>query len=332
MNWKELSELKQRLDTHRPLDPALVRNLENWFRIELTYTSNALEGNTLTRQETAVVVEKGLTVGGKSLHEHLEANNHAAAYDKVVSLARSRSPLYSIQTILLIHEFILKGIDDANAGIFRSIPVRISGSDVVLPNPHKVPSLMDEFASWLKASRNLHPVELAAEAHFRLVTIHPFVVGNGRTARLIMNFILIRKGYPPAIIRKRDRLRYLRALEQAQLGGSKEPFHRLIFQAVRRSLDIYLNAVTSPLEEDIADASTGPLLRIGALAKKTGETTATLRHWTKEGLLRVASTTPAGYQLFSSEMVDRAKTIRDLQQSRRLTLAEIRDHLAINTN
>ncbi len=159
----------------------------DWFRVELTYTSNAIEGNTLTRRETALVVEKGLTVGGKSLIEHLEATNHAHALDWVREQVTRQSANLKKEDILHIHDVILKGIDDANAGHYRSVPVRISGSSVVLPNPIKVSDLMQDFAQWLANEQGLHPVELVAEAHYRLVTIHPFVDGNGRSARLLMN-------------------------------------------------------------------------------------------------------------------------------------------------
>jgi len=242
MKYDVLSEKKDELDQYRPLDKALVNNLDEWFRVELTYTSNAIEGNTLTRRETALVVEKGLTVGGKSLTEHLEATNHAHALDWVKDQINRKPKSLTENDILNIHNIILKGIDDENAGHYRSVPVRISGSSVILPNPVKVPDLMQNFQNWFCESSKMHAVELAAEAHYQLVTIHPFVDGNGRTARLLMNLILMMEGYPPAIIRKRDRLAYIGALEQAQLGGSKDNYFKIIAKAVERSLDIYLKA------------------------------------------------------------------------------------------
>lgn len=242
MNFSKLTNKKKHLDSFRPLPDALVRNLDDWFRVELTYTSNAIEGNTLTRRETALVVEKGLTVGGKSLTEHLEATNHAHALDWVKEQIKRKPTALKEKDILHIHDVILKGIDDQNAGHYRSVPVRISGSAVILPNPLKVPDLMQDFAEWLSRNEGLHPVELGAEAHYRLVTIHPFVDGNGRCARLLMNMIFLMSGYPAAIIRKRDRLAYIGSLEKAQLGGSKEDYFKIIAKAVDRSLDIYLKA------------------------------------------------------------------------------------------
>jgi Fic family protein len=224
----KLTNKKKQLDSYRPLPEALLRNLDKWFRVELTYTSNALEGNTLTRRETALVVEKGLTIAGKTLIEHLEATNHAHTLDWVKEQIERKPQTLCEKDILRIHDIILRGIDDSNAGHYRNVPVKISGSAVVLPNPRKVPDLMEGFAEWLKDSQDLHPVELAAEAHYRLVTIHPFVDGNGRTGRLLMNMILLMRGYPAAIIRQRDRLAYISSLEKAQLGGLKDDYVKII--------------------------------------------------------------------------------------------------------
>jgi Fic family protein len=320
-----ISAKKAQLDGFRPLSPNLVRNLEEWFVVELTYTSNALEGNTLSRRETAAVVEKGLTVGGKTLVEHLEATNHAKALAEVIRLSQLPTSQLSRGDLLRLHATVLHGIDDANAGQFRTIPVRISGSPVIMPNPTKVPDLMDAFLEWIVTNAAMHPVRLAAEAHYQLVTIHPFAGGNGRTARLLMNLILMQNGYPPAIIRTRDRLKYIGGLETAQLGGSKDGYEKVVVAAVDRSLDIYLKAVSG----ETADASTErepDLLRIGQLASNTGESNSTIRFWTKEGLLEMADTTAAGYTLYRPEMIQRVERIRELQRER-FTLSEIKQQL-----
>ena len=322
MKYDQLTQKKKELDGFRPLSPELAHNLDDWFRVELTFTSNAIEGNTLTRRETAIVIEKGITVGGKSLREHLEATNHAKALDFIYSIIQRSPSLISAEDILSIHDIILKGIDDSNAGQYRNVAVRISGSAVVMPNPRKVPDLMDEFQEWLINAQDLHPVALAGEAHYRLVTIHPFVDGNGRSARLLMNLILMMYGYPPAIIRKRDRLAYIGALEKAQLGGTKIDYERLIIKAVDRSLDIYLKAVKG--ESSIGDdIDTEGRLKIGELAKLTEEAVSTIRYWTKEGLLEVAEITDSGYQIYSMAMVGRCKQIKHLKD-KRYTLEEIK--------
>lgn len=324
MTLEELSEKKALLDRRRPLPPALVDNLEAWYRVELTYTSNAIEGNSLTRRETALVLEKGLTVGGKSLREHLEAANHGAAIDWIRERVRQRPATFSERDVLTIHELILKGNDDFNAGRYRNIAVRISGSTVVLPNPAKVPSLMSDFSDWLAGSGREHPVARAAEAHYRLVTVHPFVDGNGRTARLLMNLLLLKAGYPPAIIQKRERLAYLGAPEKAQTGGPKDDYEALIYRAVGRSLDMYLKAVEG---ESLMPPADTALLKIGELARRTAVANSTIRHWTLAGLLEVAEVTASGYQLYAPDMIERVARIQSLQVQRH-TLAEIKDLLA----
>ena len=246
----QLTTKKHRLDTYRPLSPELVKNLDNWFRVELTYTSNAIEGNTLTRAETALVVEKGLTIQGKNLTEHLEATNHAEALDYVKTLVGKKRQDVTEQDILDIHRLILNKIEAGSAGRYRTQHARLTQTDVVLPNPIKVPGLMEGFINWL-VGRNLdHIVKIAADTHYKLVSIHPFADGNGRTSRLLMNLILMQQGYPPAIIRKEDRLAYINSLEKAQKGNGLEDFYNLIYSAVDRSLDIYLEAV-EPEKESI---------------------------------------------------------------------------------
>ncbi|MBM3514030.1 MAG: MerR family transcriptional regulator [Alphaproteobacteria bacterium] len=330
------------LDRTRGTQARAEQQLEGWFTVELTFTSNAIEGNTLTRRETATVIEKGLGVAGKTLREHLEAANHAKALAYVRGLARRKPARLSEADILDVHRVIMTGIDDANAGRYRSVPVRISGAAVVLPNPRKVPDLMAQFVAWLehfpakwasgspkemRPNKELggrlseHPVSFAAEAHYRFVSIHPFVDGNGRTGRLLMNLILMASGYPPAIIRKADRIAYLAALETAQLGGAREPYDRLIERAVLRSIDIVLNAVKG--RSRIGDIDRDGVMKIGELAKRAGVTIATVRHWVSHGLITVAETTPSGYQMFSADMVDRCRRIRELQ-AKRMTLTEIK--------
>lgn len=320
MNIDVLTSKKRRLDGFGPLPDALARNLAEWFRVELTYTSNAIEGNTLTRSETAMVVEKGISVGGKSVTEHLEAIGHARAFDWINAQAR-RQPSSIVETdIRRIHEIAFKGIDHALAGIYRHVPVQVHGSAVFFPNPLNVPGLMRNFAEWLSKDQGLHVAELAAEAHYRLVTIHPFVDSNGRTARLLMNMILLMGGYPPAAIRTRDRKPYIDSLEKAQLGGPKDDYVKIISKAVERSLDICLKAAAG---EDAEPEPSDEFLKIGQLARKVGESNSTIRHWTKEGLLSVVDVTPAGYQLYAPEAVDRVKRIHELK-GQRLTLGEIK--------
>jgi Fic family protein len=325
MDYAKLTQKKQRVDEFRPLPPGLVKNLDDWFRIELTYNSNAIEGNTLTRNETAVIVEKGLTVGGKSLKEHLEATNHVKALDWIKTLSHKKPGDITERDILDLQGIILKGIDDNNAGCYRDLRVRISGSVVVLPGPQKVPELMKDLVHWLSIEDKMHPVALAGEAHYRLVSIHPFIDGNGRTARLLMNLILMMSGYPPALIRKEERLAYINALEKAQLGGPLDDYNKIIINSVNRSLDIYQKALAG--KEEKIPSIPEKYLRIGELAVRVQETNSTIRHWTKEGLIDIADKTASGYQLYSVETVERIKRIKELKEQR-YTLSEIKNILS----
>jgi Fic family protein len=325
---KKLEEKKRQLDEHRPFPPELVANLHEWFKIELTYTSNAIEGNTLSRAETALVVEKGIAVEGKTLQEHLEAVNHAQAFDWVVQ--RVNTPGFtrkkiSERTILDLHQYILQKIMDSQAGRYRSVPVRIAGSTVVMPNAMKVPQLMEEFILWLHQSAE-HPLKIAIDAHLRFVSIHPFVDGNGRTARLLMNLLLMQAGYPPAIIQKEKRKHYISSIEKVQLGGSSADYEMFMYEAIDASLEMYLNAFQEKAHQEKLEKKT--LFKVGELAAMVKETPTTLRHWTKEGLLDVAEYSSGGYQLYDHDQAGVVKKIRTLQDKRRLTLAEIKKELA----
>lgn len=239
---KRIDEKKKELDAARPLPVALVRNLQEWFAIEFTYTSNALEGNTLSLSETAMVVEKGITIGGKTMQEHLEAINHALAINFIEELAHKQRVDLAMDDILAIHKIVLQKIDDVHAGVFRKVMVRIMGSSTIFPNYVKVPFLMVEFMEWLHSSTD-HPIIVAALAHYKLVSIHPFVDGNGRTARLLMNLLLLQCGYPLAIIKKEQRSDYIAAIEHARNTDDFTPFYAVILKAVEYTLDSYLEAI-----------------------------------------------------------------------------------------
>ena len=323
---QKITDKQKRLESFRPLPVELVKNLDEWFKIELTYTSNAIEGNTLTRQETALVVEKGLTVSGKSITEHLEAVNHAQALEFIKSLVGKKRENITEKDLLDIHHIILSKIDDTNAGRYRNVPVRIAGSTVIMPNPLKVSALMSEFTTWLHSKNDDHPIKVATDAHFKFVTIHPFTDGNGRTARLLMNLLLMQEGYTPALIKKEDRLKYINAIEKGQLSGGMDDYYHVIYESIDTSLTIYLKALeqkkVSGREKTFPEAQ--KLLKIGELAKITNESVPTIRYWTQEGLLEVAEHTNGGYQLYDETMVKRAKKIRHLQKEKRLTIRELK--------
>ncbi len=214
MNTEMLDTFKARLDAHRPLAPEVVKNLREDLALRWTYNSNAIEGNTLTLQETKVVLE-GITVGGKSIVEHLEAINHAQAINLVYDLAEQGEPL-SIRAIKEIHSLVIKGIDDKNAGAFRTVNVTISGAEHVPPDFLNLQDDMDSFMNWYEGDgAQLHTVERAARFHVDFAKIHPFADGNGRTSRLVMNLELMKGGFPPVVFQASERLAYYEALEAA---------------------------------------------------------------------------------------------------------------------
>lgn len=242
---KILTHKKAQLDKLRPLPKELEQSLEDWLRVEFTYSSNAIEGNTLSRIETAEVLERGITavIKGKPLKDQLEALNHSKALVFIKTLASTLKSHQYIkeENIKEIHKIILTGINDEWAGRYRQTEVFIRGFNLDLPQPNKVPSMMAEFAQWLQGIQE-HAVRVSTDAHFKFVTIHPFVDGNGRTARLLMNLILLIHGYPMAIIRNEERTQYLEALNRAQTKGNIQPFYTIVETAVERTLDVYINA------------------------------------------------------------------------------------------
>lgn len=246
---KRIEEKKKKLDSLRPLAPALVERLREQALIEWTYHSNAIEGNTLSLRETQLVLEQGLTIKGKSLKEHLEAVNHKEAIFYLEELVNKKKFPIEGSLIKKLHALILKGIDEENAGQYRQIQVEITGSKFVPPSSLQIPGLMTDFERWLKDKKNRkNLVDFAALAHFKLVHIHPFVDGNGRTARLLMNLILMADGYPPTIILNTDRGKYYRTLDQAH-EGNLQPFVDFIGHNVERKLVWYLEAVTPEKEK-----------------------------------------------------------------------------------
>lgn len=241
----QIDELKRKLDERRPLPPEAVRNLKEVYRVEWTHHSNAIEGNTLTLHETKLVLEEGLTIGGKTLREHFEVINHAEAIDYIEELVEQKAPLTE-QVIKDIHSLILKNIDEKNRGKYRTINVRIAGSQHQPCHFLKVPEHMQEMVDWYNREENkLHPVDLAARLHFKLVYIHPFVDGNGRTARLLMNMVLMQKGFPPVILKSvpEKRIAYYEALEKASVLGNLIPFIQLVAEESKESLLKYISVL-----------------------------------------------------------------------------------------
>jgi len=233
---------KRELDTLRPLSPSLVQKLKEQFLVEWTYNSNAIEGNTLSLRETDLVINRGLTIGNKSLKEHFEAINHKECIELLEDFVDKKEEL-STRFIKHIHAIILKNIDDYQAGVYRKTNVRILGAVHIPPDATKIERLMDDFLEWYYSNKYAMTVpELAAWVQYKFVWIHPFIDGNGRTARLLMNLVLLQNGYPPAVILNLDRQKYYRVLRQADMDKPKDLLN-FIGRSIERSLVIYLNSV-----------------------------------------------------------------------------------------
>ncbi|MBP6039466.1 MAG: Fic family protein [Flavobacterium sp.] len=237
---KEIDGLKNELHQFRKYDSFRVTQA---LELEYTFESNKIEGNTLTLKETDLIVNEGLTISGKSMREHLEAINHQEAIAYIKELMDKNTTINE-REILCIHNLILRGIYPEDAGKYRKVQVMIKGSSHMPPQPFLVAKEMEELFIWYQTNKNnLHPVILAAEMHERLVTIHPFIDGNGRTSRLLMNLILLQHGYVIANIKgtNESRMQYYNALEACQVENNKENFLLFIAQTEKECLERYLS-------------------------------------------------------------------------------------------
>lgn len=270
-------------------NPAQRNEVIKWLKTELTYTSNHIEGNTLTREETALTIEEGITSGSKPLKDYIEAKNHAEAFEYILSLINEEKISYE-KVIFDIHSIILNGINDEFKGRYRTVRVRISGSNVVLPNPLKVPELMKRFSEKLDQKKD--SILKAIEAHYKLVEIHPFIDGNGRTARLLMSLILLRSQIFPILIQPKERKRYLSHINERNLKGKIFPYYNYMLKLLDKSLKIYdaMFGETSDSESE--------LLTIKKFAEFCGVPISTVRYYLKINKLQPRSYTNAGYMLF----------------------------------
>ena len=236
--FDEVDSLKKVLDSKRPIPKETLKSLRESINLEWTYNSNGIEGNTLTLRETQVVLE-GITVGGKSIKEHLEVINHEKAILFLDDLVKDNEPI-SEWNIKNIHQLILKDIDNENAGRYRKENVTIKGAIHIPPDYLKVPELMGRLVLTYNNWREYHPIIQAALLHGELVKIHPFIDGNGRTSRLLMNLVLMNKGYNPVIIKKESRLKYYEALDKAHTTGDYTDFVKLVNKLEIEMLNKYL--------------------------------------------------------------------------------------------
>lgn len=239
---KEIDLLKAKLDNYRQFDSFRITQA---LELEYTFESNRIEGNTMTLRETDMVINEGLTISGKSMREHLEAINHQEAIGFIKDLMQ-RNVSLNERDLLSIHNLILRGIIPEDAGRYRKVQVMIKGSSHMPPQPFMVAKEMEDYFIWYEINKNkLHPIILAAEMHERLVTIHPFIDGNGRTSRLVMNLILLQKGYIIANIKGDydSRMQYFQSLETAQTKNNKEDFLLFVAQIEKENLERYIGII-----------------------------------------------------------------------------------------
>ena len=301
---RRLLQKKKQLDAYRPLPSFTVQRLHDDLRVMLTYNSNAIEGNTLSLAETRMVLEYGITVDGHPLREFLEATNHAEAFDALTKLANNS---ITNETVLRLHGLVMDKIDD-RAGTLRLVSVYIRGANFTPPPARDVPLYVEQWLRWLQSDDALQyePVTRAAIAHHDFEAIHPFTDGNGRVGRLLLNLMLMQDGYPPALILREWRMRYIQALQAAHIGDYV-PLIDLIGLAVEHALDLYLEACIEstahliPLQELAREFSIS-VDYLGQLARK-GKIEATKRgqYWyaTKEAVqdyLTEATNQPRGRQ------------------------------------
>ena len=237
--FDKVDELNNKLNSKRPFFKETLKSLRNSINIEWTYNSNGIEGNTLTLRETQIVLE-GITVGGKTLREHLEAINHEKAIEYIEDLVKEKNPVTE-WNIKNIHQLVLKEIDDKNAGKYRSENVAIMGATHTPPDHLIVPELMEKLILNYQKWNKYHPIIKAALIHGELVKIHPFIDGNGRTSRLVMNLSLMNSGYLPVIIKKENRLEYYNALDKAHTTGDYTDFVKLVTNLEIEMINKYLN-------------------------------------------------------------------------------------------
>ncbi len=237
---EKINQLLKEINAHRPLSKGEFNELKKSLKVEFTYNSNAIEGNTLTRSETKLVIEDGITIAGKTIREINETLNHNELFEILYAAIEEQTPLDE-NLIFKIHKFVLKNIDDENAGIYRKIQVYISGDEKMPTAPVKIPEEMKDLLDWFEKNKDhIDPITLAAEFHYRFVKIHPFIDGNGRTVRILMNVILMQREFPLVIIPMVRRAEYISSLNSI---APKQKFLEFFADIVHENLKDYLRMI-----------------------------------------------------------------------------------------
>jgi Fic family protein len=316
MSYENIIKKKQELDALRPFPKAVRERLAEKMTIDFAYNSVALEGGSFTYQQVKLIFQQNLAIGGKSITEHLAITSHIAAFSYVQKLAMQPLASFSEANLLQIQQLVNHG---GKVG-YRGFPLQITDSPIVFPESEQIPHLLFEFCTWLKSARELETVELASEAHCRLLSIMPFAEDNHLVARLVQNLILLTGGYPPVIIKQNQQGEYDAAVAKYQFGGAIGDYQILIANMLEKSLDLYIDN----LSESLSQKET--LFKMAEFATEVGEAISTIRYWLKEGLITAAQTTENGYQLFSTVELEIARKIKTLK-AQRYTLKEIKNLL-----
>jgi len=305
---KRLKSKLEKLNKLRPLPRSAIEKLRDKFQVEMTYNSNAIEGNSLTLKETFLVINEGLTVKGKPLKDHLEAKDHHTALEYLYNLIdQKEKPQISEHLIKKLHQIIMQETEKEWAGKYRNAKVVIGGADHTPIDALQVPKKMVDLIAWFNKEKNQKDiVELTAIFHHKLVHIHPFFDDNGRTARLVMNLLLMQAGYPLVVILKNDQKKYYQVLSQAD-NGEYEPLVKFIAQAVERSLDIYLKTLSPSSKEQ------ENFISLSALAKKTRFSAKYLNLLARQGKLEAHK--ESRLWLSSKQAVDRYLKNRKRQRN-----------------
>lgn len=318
MDWDEIDTKFEEFKSFPVEQRSLI---DKELKIDALEIENLLESNSLTRSEISVLLKSGLSIGGKDFIDHLETVNHSDAYDWVQSQTYRSLEDIDLRDILYIHLLISKGIE-IQAGRIRMEDLQPT-TFPKLPTPDKILQLLQNLIAWIQISKDLHPIDLAIEAHYRLLLISPFQNRNGRVARMFMNMILIINEYPISLIIEKNFDQYSENIVNVQNDANLNSVNkRTIGSAIEYSLDMRLNVLRN-LNVPVQETNFGGFLKIGELAKSVGEANSTIRYWMKKELLKPAKVLPSGYQLFNQESLARAHYIQDLK-SQRYTLSEIK--------
>ncbi len=261
---ERIDAMLKHLSMIRPFNTSSMKKLREQFALELTYNSNAIEGNLLTLKETFFVINEGLTIKGKPMRDHLEAKDHFEALEYLYKFAeKERKQNFTEVTLRTLHQLVLRETESGEAGKYRTGNVMITGSSHTPPDAHEVPHKIREMFEWIRKQKNkMHIVELSAIVHHKIAGIHPFTDGNGRTARLVMNLLLLQEGYPMTVVLSNDRKKYYNALSKADRGDYSS-FVRFIAQAVERSLNIYIKTLLP------AKTESGKFYPLSTISKQT---------------------------------------------------------------